>query len=475
MSAAQARCPASPTHVAGKRAPCPGGPVGRTKDPTTSQRCCGRRPPVAREPGGAMAARLLLLAVGLAAALVMAAALGWTPPASADTGGAASDGAVSLLFFYGAECQHCANERPFLVGLEARYPRLAIEYIEVWHDGGNRQRLREVAAQLGFHPAGTPVTVLGDQYWVGFDSAIARSIEAAVVAALGGREAQLAVRRTVDVPVFGAVDVADAPLVVSSLVIGFVDGVNPCSLWVLSVLLAIVLHSGSRGRVLAVGSVFLMVTTAMYGLYMTGMYSVLDYVGHLTWVRLAVAAVALVFGVIHMKDFFWFKEGPSLSIDDAQKPGLYRRMREVAAADKSLPAMLGGTVALAVGVSLLETPCTAGLPMLWTNLLATQAVPLATAAVLFAVYMSVFLLDELAVFAAAVLTLRATRVQEAHGRLLKLLSGTVMVTLALAMILMPALLESVSGTVQVFGLAVVLVAVIWSLARLAGRLRQGLA
>jgi cytochrome c biogenesis protein CcdA len=399
-------------------------------------------------------------------ALLVLAATALAPVRSAmaqsESDGATPPAPVTITFYSGIDCQHCADERPFLAGLQSKYPGLVIDELEVWRNADNRAQLKEHAAALGFTPAGTPVTIIGDLYWVGFTSAIAKEIEAAVDAASSGQELRRADQAVVDVPIFGEIDVAESSLVVSALIIGFIDGVNPCSLWVLSVLLAIVLHSGSRGRVLIVGSTFLFVTTLMYGLYMTGMYSVLDYVGELTWIRSGVALVALVFGLIHIKDFFWFKKGVSLSIDDAKKPGLYKRMRALADLDRSLPAVLGGTVALAVGVSLLETPCTAGLPLLWTNLLASQGVSFGTAVGLFAVYMAVFLLDELAIFGVAVVTLRSTKVQEHHGRALKLVSGTVMVALALAMVLFPSALESVMGTVKVFGYALVVAAAVWA-------------
>jgi len=422
----------------------------------------------ARGPGvaiGRPASLLSALLGGLLGGLLLLLAPLAASTARASDGDAGRD-TVRLTMFSGIECTHCADERPFLVGLRARYPGLVVEEVEVWHDAQNRERLQELADAKGFRASSTPVTVIGDYHWVGFDTAIARQIEEVVAAAFAGEELGVLARTSIEVPLLGEVDLADSSLVVSALVIGFVDGVNPCSLWVLSVLLAIVLHSGSRGRVLAVGTTFLIVTTAMYGLYMTGMYSALDYVGNLSWIRLGVSAVAFVFGIIHMKDFFWFKEGPSLSIDDARKPGLYKRMRDIAAADRSVPGVLGGTVALAVGVSLLETPCTAGLPLLWTNMLASHGVALGTALMLFGVYMAVFLLDELVLFGAAVATMRATKVEEHHGRFLKLLSGTVMVTLAVAMMFMPASLESVTGTVSIFGFALVLVAAIWSAHRL---------
>jgi cytochrome c biogenesis protein CcdA len=267
------------------------------------------------------------------------------------------------------------------------------------------------------------------------------------------------------VPIVGPVSLDSTSLVVATLAIGFVDGINPCSLWVLSVLLAIVLHGGSRGRVALVGSTFLVVTAAMYGLYIVGFYNALDYASRLDWIALVVAAVALTFGALQIKDGLAPGTGPSLSISTSRRPGLYRRMRAVASPDKGVLPVLAGTIVLAVGVSLLETPCTAGLPLLWTNLLAQQGVPTSTAIALFALYMAVFLLDELILFGVAVFALRATKIQESHGRLLKLIAGSVMVTLAATMILAPDALTTLVGTVLVFAVAALLVAMLWWVVR----------
>ena len=64
-----------------------------------------------------------------------------------------------------------------------------------------------------------------------------------------------------------------------------------------------------------------------------------------------------------------------------------------------------------------------------------------------------FLLDEVILFGAAVVTLRATRLQERHGRVLQLVSGTLMLTLASVMLFAPSLLETISGTIVVFAAA----------------------
>jgi glutaredoxin len=244
---------------------------------------------------------LLVLLVAVLGVLFPGTALG------VDAGPSGPPAPVTLILFHGEGCPHCAAEREFLTELSAAYPDLVIEQYEVWNDAANRDLLMQTAARLGFDPSGVPVTVIGDEVWIGYADSIGEEITAAVEAGLRASSTAPspsgaaavepppvnASETVVDVPVLGAVDVSSSSLLVTTLVIGFVDGVNPCSLWVLSLLLAMVLNRGSRGRVLIVGSTFLAVTAAMYALYIFGFYSALDYVGGLSWIRYFVAAIAM--------------------------------------------------------------------------------------------------------------------------------------------------------------------------------------
>jgi glutaredoxin len=367
-----------------------------------------------------------------------------------------------LVVFHGDGCPHCARELEFLEGLQQRWPDLRIESYEVWHDEGNESLFRRYASAHGIDPSGVPTTFLAGRVWVGFSESTGESIEAAVRSLRAGVEPEPESPGAVDVPGIGTVDLGSRSLLVATVLIGFADGLNPCSLWALSILLALVLHSGSRSRVLVVGSTFLVVTSALYGTYMIGAYSALDYASEMTWIRSIVAAVAGTFGLIQLRSYLTDSRSP-LSISEERKPSLYRRMRTLADPDRSLPAVIGGTVVLAAGVSLLETPCTAGLPLLWTDMLADRNVSTGAAILLFSVYLAVFLLDELALFLVVVLTLQATKLQEHHGRALHLIGGSLMTTLAATMLLAPEYLESVGGTFVVLGAAGLLAALLWAI------------
>jgi thiol-disulfide isomerase/thioredoxin len=372
-----------------------------------------------------------------------------------------------LVLFWADGCPHCEAEREFLADLSERMPQLRIADYEIRGSEANRQLFAEVMASRGLAAEAVPTTIVGDRVWVGFDDRRAEEIEGVLVALLAGEvEPEEPASAVIDVPLVGTIDVGSHSILLATLIIGFVDGFNPCSLWVLSMLLALTLHSGSRRRVLAVGAVFLAVTTAMYGFYIAGLYGVLSYIGYAGWIRVVVAAVALGIGIVNVKDYFAYGTGPSLTIPEERKPRLLGKMRQVAVADRPLPPLLLSTGALAVGVSLLETPCTAGFPILWTNLLADHGVGLAAAVALFAVYMLVFLIDELVIFGGAVVAMRVAKVGEGRGRLLKLMGGTVMIAMAGTLILAPETMESLGGVVAVFALGGLIALLAVGLARL---------
>jgi len=385
---------------------------------------------------------------------------------------------VPIYFFWGDGCPHCATQKVFLEQLKRDHPNVKVFDFEVYYVEANRPLMTAMAAAFGRPVTGVPMTFIGDEVWVGFSDAMGRQMRAAVeryqtydapdpadrvAPELRDRLAppppappppQDGGELLLEVPLVGSIDVAHQALWLSTALIAFVDGFNPCSLWVLALLLAVVVNTRSRRRVLLVGLTFLTVTAAVYGLFIAGLFSIFSYISFLGWIRVLVAGIALAFALINIKDYFAYKRGISLSVDDAHKPGIYRRIRGIMNAKASLPATLAATTGMALGVTLVELPCTAGLPVLWTTIVADAGVTTSAFAMLLLLYMLVYLLDELLIFGAVVVTMRVTRLEERHGRVLKLVGGAVMLALAFVMLFWPTLLESIGGTLAVFGAAI---------------------
>jgi cytochrome c biogenesis protein CcdA len=288
---------------------------------------------------------------------------------------------------------------------------------------------------------------------VGFSDEIGKEIEDTIQTLVAGNSSDTSNADILNVPIIGKVNLKDQSLFVSTLLISFVDGVNPCSVWVLTMLLAITLHTGSRRKVFIIGMIFLTVTSAVYMLFITGLFTVLKIVSFIGWIQVAVAMVSLVFGLVNIKDYFWYKEGISFTIDDSKKPGIYQRMRKVMDASESFWGLAGATVVLSAGVSLVEFSCTAGFPVLWTNLLTAQKVSTLLFIGLLLVYMIVYQADEMVFFFTAVFSLKASKIEEKHGRILKLIGGMLMLTLAVVMIINQRWMNDLGDSLIVFGIA----------------------
>jgi cytochrome c biogenesis protein CcdA/glutaredoxin len=402
--------------------------------------------------------RLLL---GTLLALLLALA----PQAQAATPPVEARGEAEVLwYFWRDHCPFCQEAAAWLDRLETERPDLEVQRIEVVQDPDGRARFLAMMAELGRTPNAVPTFILGDQVWVGFSPAIVEGLEARLSSEPAAADAS---RWRLDLGPLGRIDLAGESMLFATLLIAFVDGFNPCSIWVLSVLLAMILGSGSRARTAAVGGTFLLVTASLYGLFIAGLFAALSVARHLTGIQLVVALFALVFGAVNVKDYFAFRQGFSFSIPERFKPHIYRGSREVRR-ERPLPVTLLVTVVLAGGVALVELPCTAGFPVVWTSLLAEAGVEGIAFAGLLAVYLLVYLAIEIAILAVAIATLSIGRMQETHGRTLKLIGGMVMLALGGVMLVAPELMESLTGSLAVIGLALAGALGIMAVSRLGG-------
>jgi glutaredoxin len=392
---------------------------------------------------------------------------------------------LAIYIFWGDGCPHCALAKPFLEGLADQNPSIELYEFEIYYVEENQKFFADLCTLYGIEPRYVPTIFIGERYWEGYNDQIKLEIQAEVDRCLvdgcpdkgialftEGRETPTASvestpevaatevpdgstesGRVIKLPLIGEIDLSNEGLFLSTLLIAFVDGFNPCSIWVLSMLLAITLHTGSRKKVLLIGLVFLTVTALIYALFIAGLFTVFKVVSFVGWIRVVVALVALFFAVVNIKDYFFYKEGVSFTISDKQKPGIYQRMRKVLEAGDSVWGLIGGTIVLAAGVSLVEFSCTAGFPVLWTNLVAAQNVTVVTFILLLLVYMIVYQLDELGIFLVAVFTLKSNKLEEKHGRILKLIGGVLMLTLAVVMLVKPEIMSDIGKSLIVFAIA----------------------
>jgi thiol-disulfide isomerase/thioredoxin len=425
---------------------------------------------------------LLLLVLLLTALVSRAAPPGGDPQSDAFWYGTAADGSpvVRLYYFYSPTCPHCQAAKPFIEQLERDNPWLEVQRYSVKDDRDNARFYFNTAQALGVEALSVPGLVFCRQVMIGYDSAettgaeLARALEACHERRLSGVAdpapaargpgpggaassatgvAGESVGTTVNLPFVGEVKAQSLSLPVLTLVLAGMDAFNPCAFFVLLFLLSLLVHARSRTRMAIVGGTFVLFSGLVYFVFMAAWLNVFLIAGELRWMTIIAGLIALFVAALNIKDYFWFKAGPSLSIPDAAKPGLFKRMREVVASG-NLGPMLVSTVLLAIVANSYELLCTAGFPMVYTRALTlAQLEPWQYYAWL-AAYNVIYVIPLLAIVVVFTRTMGARKLSENEGRVLKLVSGFMMLGFGLMLLFTPALLTNSIASIAILVLAV---------------------
>ena len=350
-------------------------------------------------------------------------------------------------------CPHCARAEEFLAQLQRERPGLTVVVRDVQKEPAALERLKELAQQTRATAPRVPAVFVGGQLIVGFSPEAGTDRQ--IRAALEGRTAHAASAGSTceaeeslacpkgagPVPeeefgftLFGrTITLADVGLPAFTLALGLLDGFNPCSMWVLLLMISLLAPLNDRKRMLAIGGTFVLIQGLAYFLFMTAWLNLFLLMGVSRVVTLVVAAIAIAAGVINLKDFVAFGRGISLSIPAGAKPGIYNRMRGLIHAP-SIPAAILGAAVLAVLVQVVEFMCTSGFPALFTRILTLRELPASSYYGYMLLYNAAYMIDDIVVLSIGVALLSRHRLQEREGRVLKLVSGLVMVGLGLYLI-----------------------------------------
>lgn len=354
-------------------------------------------------------------------------------------------------------CPHCAAAEAFLAALGKERPELEIVVRDVQKEPAAMERLKDLARETNAGAPRVPAVYAGGQLIVGFSKEA--STDKLIRAALAGVAAQPPPVRddntcaaeaackpepdeaapppvpppaeAFSVTMFGrTVTLDDVGLPAFTLAMGLLDGLNPCSMWVLLLMISLLAPLNDRRRMIAIAGTFVLVQGIAYFLFIAAWLNLFLLIGLSRASQLVLAAIAIVAGLINVKDFFAFGRGLSLSIPDQAKPGIYQRMRGLLHAPTLTAAVIGAAV-LAVLVQVVEFLCTSGFPALFTRILTLRQLDTAAYYGYVLLYTAAYMLDDVIVLGIGVAMLSRHRLQEKEGRALKLLSGAVMIGLGL--------------------------------------------
>jgi glutaredoxin len=368
--------------------------------------------------------------------------------AAFDTSAARADRPVQpdIEFFVHTGCPHCARARAFLSSLQSEQPHLRI----VERDAAEPEALRrlvELAQAQGIEPLGVPAFWIRGTLLIGFDQpeTTGRQIRRLLAALSSATPRDSAVVRgaapapsadVIETPVLGPLSASRLGLPLFTVLVGLVDGFNPCAMWALVYILSLLVNLQSRTRMFLVGATFVAVAGLLYYGFMAAWLEVFRLIGFSRTLQAALGGTAVLVGLVNLKDFWAFGRGFSLGIPSAARQPLYARMRRVLTAENLAGALVAVTI-LSVMVNVVELLCTAGLPAVYTQILSALELPPWRHHAYLGLYTAAYVLDDSLVLGIATMTLSRRRLQERGGRWLKLLSGAVMLVLGATLLVKP--------------------------------------
>lgn len=391
-----------------------------------------------------------------------------------------ADNKVKLYFFWGKGCPHCDQEEIFLEQLKKKYPQLEVKSYEVWHNKENAKLFSQMAEAYGTRPEGVPTTFIGEfKPIVGYrDYEITgKVIEDRVkfcikqgcpdpIEKLGKPSPkEISIQeedKIITLPVLGKVDASKMALPVLTIILAGLDGFNPCAFFVLFTLLSILVHAMSRKRMLLIGGTFVFFSAFIYFIFMSAWLNLYLLIGRFKIINTIAGITALTIATINIKDFFFFKKGISLVIPEKAK--LFERMRDLLKAT-SIQSMMIGTIVLAIAANTYELLCTIGFPMVFTRVLTSHSLPTLKYYLYLIFYNVIYVIPLAVIVLFFSVTLGGRKLTEWQGRVLKLISGLMMLSLGFVLLIDPALFNNIFVAIGLLAIALTTAGVIIFIAK----------
>ena len=368
----------------------------------------------------------------------------------------------TIYLFYGKECPHCEGLIKYLNKLlkDEKYKDVVLEKYEVWHSEENSKKMNEVGKVLDINATSIPLFIVGTNVVFGYTESMDEQFKN-IIDFYNGKEYYdpagdyLHKRDTskyeklhyekenkdeYKVPLLGKVNAKNVSLLLVSIIIGAVDGFNPCAMWILLFLLSLLISTKDRKKMWVLGLTFILTSGFIYLMFMVSWLNIAKYTSGIIFIRYLIGVFALTFGLINVYRYIKSLKEKDVGCDvtDAtKKRKIMDRIRNILAENKMLFAVLG-IMLLAVSVNLIELLCSLGLPVMYTEMLGLNNLSTLQYGIYLFVYILFFLIDDLIIFFIAMKTLKIKGISNKYMKYSHLIGGVIMLIIGLLMIIKPA-------------------------------------
>ncbi|MBO5182930.1 MAG: hypothetical protein J6B64_00885 [Bacilli bacterium] len=398
----------------------------------------------------------------------------------------ADEKVINIHLFYGNGCPHCAAEEEFLSDYLKDRPDVKLYKYEIWYDSNNQELLSKVQKEMGTtNKNGVPFTVIGKKTIVGYaDGVTDEQIKDAInyylnndyrdyAGEITGKVKKAEVKEdttkdesktedkkenkiekaddikdsnqtdeNVTVPVLGKINAKKVSLPILAVVLGFVDGFNPCAMWILIFLITMLFNMKDRKKMWILGLTFILTSGIVYLMFMLAWLNLATFISKIAFIRLLIAVIALVVGLINVYkyiDSLKKKDEGCDVVDKKDRKKIMEKIISITHEKKFIIALLGIMV-LAASVNIIELMCSIGIPLLFTQILAMNNLSTFSYMIYMFIYIFFFLIDDIVIFVISMVTLKVTGLSTKYTKYSHLVGGIIMLIIGLLLIIKPELL-----------------------------------
>lgn len=375
---------------------------------------------------------------------------------------------VNIYLFYSDTCPHCESEQKLLNELKNKYDNIKIYKYEVGNDE-NSKLLENVAMLFDTRVTGVPFTVVGGKVYKGFSYENSKSKFMATIeyysdngykdlvgeyignielpsyeVVIDNEEENEELSEYIEdygnhvISVLGMnVETKNLALPLVSILIGLVDGFNPCAMWVLLFLISMLIGMKNKKRMWSLGITFLLTSALIYLLFMVSWLNVATFLTSISFVRLLIGGVAIGGALFNLYGYFKNRKVEGCTVvDDKKRNKIFDRIKKFTHEENFFLAIIG-VIALAASVNIVELACSAGLPVMFIEILSVNNLTLFEEIVYIGLYMLFFLLDDLIVFFVAMTTMQLSGFSTKYGKISKLVGGILLLLIGILLIFKP--------------------------------------
>ena len=343
---------------------------------------------------------------------------------------------VNIYLFYSYTCPHCHDEIEYFKQLENKYKdKINIYKYEVIKDKNNLKMMNATKELFQVSSTGVPFTVIGKEYILGFNETTKDEFTSIIDNYLEEKANENNIFEKT-IPILGKIDAKKTSLTLIGIILGFIDGFNPCAMWILLLLINMTLTMKNKKKMMAIGLTFILTSGIIYFLSMLGISYILD-LTMVNIVRDVIAVFAIILGIYNLYVYIKTRKDTGCHVVDKKKrKGIIKKINEIMSKKSTLLAIIG-TIILASSVNLIELACSLGFPTIYLELLTINNIHGITKILYLLIYIFFYLIDDLVVFLIAVFTLKSKGISTRYNKFVNLVGGILMIIKGLLLIFKP--------------------------------------